>query len=545
MVYMPGNSSMNQGRGASLYSAPNQTGYRPPAPPKKVAGNGPNKSSLYGGGMTRGPSVQTTPGSSMYGNSGTSSMSSGYNPLYQARPSVPTGPDYGMTRTGPGYLPTPGMVQGGGPAAGGPPPTSTLGDGYQPEVPYGSNPGDLPGANTPTFWGPVSYDDFYNPGGDRSEGLYNPNLPGNAPATPGWPSNLPRPPNGVLPGTPAYHQWLRSNGIDGRSPLNYMIQQELVREGMGYTNPNDVSPWGDAGNYSKYVSDYLNQMGLGAGQAPDAFRQDLYDSTYSGIMNDARSGAQYAADMAGNAFDAEDATHFGALSDYANNLYDPELGGLAGFDYRPLQEAGIAQAEIARAATESRMAQQLAGTGLSGQANSIYAQAPMYNDYMQNRISAMTDPAMRSAELGIAGMGMASGALGDLYGLEQQGDLTAANIYGDLYGRGLGIAAGTAGDIGLGAGVAGLDAFLQQQDLYSRMPMQGYQAALAAALARNQDIDSMYGMGVERESMAKDRRAQRRAEDRQRWNDMANNMGMTVDTIMGGVGMIPGMGGGG
>ncbi len=493
-----------------LYGTPNKTGFKPPKPPATSVGNGPNRESLYSGTrpLPAASSVApVTPGSDRV-----------VRGPYAVGPKPAGGPTAAESM-GPA-----GMTRTQGP--------SSLAEGYNP-------------ARQMSYAGaPLSQEnyDFYNkPGVPPRRGLYDDTRPMNAPAPEGWPQNMPRPPDGVLPGTEAWNRWLEHNGIDGRSPLNYQIQHELTRQGMGYVDPTSVSPWGDAGGYTDYVADYLNQMGLGAGQAPDAFRQDLYDQTYGGIMADARAGAGQAANMIGD-FNAEDTAHFGVLNDYMKGLYDEELGGFSGFDYRGQQEAGIAQAEIARASAEDAMSRSLAGTGLSGQANSVFASAPIYRDYMANRISAMTDPAMRAAELGIEGANMAAGNLTDLYGLESDVDAARASVFSDLYGRGLSTAAGTAADIGLGAGSAGLQAFLQMQDLYSGMPLEGYNAALQAAMAKNAGIDSLYGTSLERESRAKDRRAQRRAEDRQRYNDIANNMGMTVDTIMGGMsagGLLP------
>lgn len=478
-----------------LEKAPNVTGYKAPAPPVSKS------SSLYSSTGYR-PSTSTAPVNSLYSagpktgagqanrapvsaaTTWEGSLSGGYNPMYAAevdlgsdvRPVVPGDPNW---------------------------PDAAAGGNYE--------TGEYA---TPPQLRTTTGDPFYNPGGNRRFGPYDPNLPGNAPATPGWPSHLPRPPSNVLPGTEAYSKWLKANGIRPESQLNAQIQQFLVRESMGYIDPTSVAPWAGSGGYSKYIDAYLRDRGLGVGQAPDSFNSDVY----GGIMGDVRT----AADMAGNSFNAEDATHFGALSNYANSLYDEDLGGLSGFDYKAIQESGIAAAEIARASAEKQLAQNLAGTGLSGQANSIYASSPMYNDYLNARVNAMTEPAMRAAELGIAGMDMASGNLNDLYGMEQSGDLAAANIYG----QGLGVAA----NAGLGAGTADLDSWLAQQSLYADMPMDGYRAAMAAALARNQDIDSIYRTALESEQRKEDRRAGRQSGGAQ-----------IAQGVIGGVGSIAGL----
>lgn len=545
--YQPGRSPTSvsgvSGGGSSLYAQPSKvpntsTQMQPPMNPYAVPGakggglvgpySVPGKGALSTaqvptGGMTR----------------GSSSLASGYNPTYQSSMnSAPVGPDYGVTRDG--FLPTPEMVAGEGPAAGAPP--------------------SLPEPNTdpsmvrqPFYPNPMGTDRVV-PATDYYDSAYDPTRPGNAPATPGWPEGLPRPPDGVLPGTDAYHRWLRENSIDGRSPLNYQIQQQLLMEQQGYVNPMDLSPWGGADGYTGYVNDTLSQYGLDPGSAPDPFRQDLY----SQISGDYAGLADRAAGMVGGVnpyeamnqiedFDPTQAAGYDTLAKYMDNVYSDEYGGYMGFDPKVLQTAGIQQAEIGRAAAERAMGDQLASAGLTGQPNALYTSAPMYGEYLQNRIRAIQDPVVQAAELGIQGVGTTMGALGDLYGLGQSADVARANallegqglnlqadlgragLYSSLAGQGLGVAA----DVGLAAGGAGLDAFLQQQALYAGMPMDAYMASLGAAGMRNEDIFRMYENSKDAEASSKNRRLKRRDQETERLNDLANNLGMTVDTIFG------------
>lgn len=368
-----------------------------------------------------------------------------------------------------------------------------------------------------------------NPANDPGAyaGVYDPNAPKNAPPPPGWPEGLPAPPQGVLPGTTAYWNWLKYNHIDPRSPQAYLIQDQLFKQQMGGgQNPADLAPWGtEPGGYEDYMQGYLKRLGLTQNDVPDSFRQDIYGQ----IMGDAQYGANQAAGMIED-FDPTKAAGFDSMKQYMDMQqgYMNKYGGYMGLNPEPLQQAGIAQAEIARAAAQQGFSDQFAGSGLLGQANSAYAQSPMMNDYMQNRINAMTDPIYKSAQLGIQGVGTTMGALGNLYGLGVQSDIARAGAYSDLYGRGLATGAGAAGQ----AGQADINAFLAQQELYGNMPSQGYGMSVAANQQWNEYLDGVYQNAIQRglsEQAAKDARKNAQKQMNRSWAQFGMDLGVAID----------------
>lgn len=318
---------------------------------------------------------------------------------------------------------------------------------------------------------------------------YDENAPFNAPAPEGWPEGLPAPPEGVIPGTKAFHRWLKANHINPTSRMTQQIVTELyMRQHGAGVDPRGLAPWGQQpGGYEQYMQDYLSGLGLGLENQPDSFRQDLYGQ----IMGDAQTGAMNAAGMIED-FDPTKAAGFDTLSNYMQKQqgYLDQYGGYMGFDPKPLQASGIAQAEIARARAEDAFKSQFAGSGLLGQANSSYSAAPLYGDYMANRVNAMQQPFNMAAQLGAQGVGTTMGALTDLYGLGQTADVARAGAYSDLYGQGLATGASTA----LGAGQADQQQFQAMQQLYGQMPMQGYGMAMDANSAWNQYVMQMLAM---------------------------------------------------
>lgn len=321
--------------------------------------------------------------------------------------------------------------------------------------------------------------------------IYDVNAGWNAPPPPGWPEGLPAPPEGVIPGTKAFHRWLKKNGISptSRTTAEIVNQLYMQRRGGG-VDPRSLMPWGqEPGSYEQYMQDYLSGLGLGLEDQPDSFRQDLYGQ----IMGDAQTGAMNAAGMIED-FDPTKAAGFDTLSNYMQKQqgYLDQYGGYMGFDPKPLQASGIAQAEIARARAEDAFKSQFAGSGLLGQANSSYSAAPLYGDYMANRVNAMQQPFNMAAQLGAQGVGTTMGALTDLYGLGQTADVARAGAYSDLYGQGLATGASTA----LGAGQADQQQFQAMQDLYGRMPMEGYNAAMDANSAWNRYLQDQYAASM-------------------------------------------------
>lgn len=315
---------------------------------------------------------------------------------------------------------------------------------------------------------------------DRTINPYDETADFNAPAPEGWPEGLPAPPAGVLPGTQAFHRWLKANHIEPTSRLTQQIVQQLFMQQHGAgADPRGLAPWGtDPGGYEQYMQDYLSGLGLGLENQPGSFRQDLYGQ----ILGDAQAGGMQAAGMIED-FDPTQAAGYDTLAQYMQmqqgNL--DKYGGYMGFDPKPLQAAGIAQAEIARNRAEQAFKNQFAGSGLLGQANSSYAAAPLYADYMSNRVNAMQQPFNMAAQLGVQGVGTTMGALNDLYGLGQTADIARADAFGQLYGQGLSTGAST------GIQAAGLDQqqFQAMQDLYSQFPSEGYGMAVDANAAWN------------------------------------------------------------
>lgn len=530
--YQPGRSPTSvsgvSGGGSSLYAQPSKvpntsTQMQPPMNPYAVPGakGGKSVGPYSVPGAKGGPSTAQVPTSGM--TRGSSSLAGGYNPIYQSSMnSAPVGPDYGVTRDLSGFFPP------------------LLGGGDQGEG--GDNFGVVDQDSLDVLNDVLDPGDFQpRPGEYYPEGT-GPN-PSYSQVPDGWPANLPHPPSNITPGTPAWNKWLNDVvQIDPRHPMNYLMQELLFRENMGVQTPSELAPWADnSGGYTSYMQKYLAGLGLGMDDVPDSFRQDLY----SQISGDYAGLADRAAGMVGGVnpyeamnqiedFDPTQAAGYDTLAKYMDNVYSDEYGGYMGFDPKVLQTAGIQQAEIGRAAAERAMGDQLASAGLTGQPNALYTSAPMYGEYLQNRIRAIQDPVVQAAELGIQGVGTTMGALGDLYGLGQSADVARANallegqglnlqadlgragLYSSLAGQGLGVAA----DVGLGAAQGDYERFRDMQNLYGQMPLTEFELSLLD----NEYVQGMYDRAQDQSNTTKDRRAGRKAADRAQVADIGGGV---------------------
>lgn len=302
-------------------------------------------------------------------------------------------------------------------------------------------------------------------------------------------------PPGISPGTPAWNQWLKDQGIDKRDPMNYFGYINRMAEMMGgFYNPN--SAWGPGGpkDYHSTGNDLwnagksrLDEMGLlnpnirdvhyNGPNVSGAFNPvfgtvtgagDQYGMKAAGMIRDqpVRSMGQYSSEL--NAISPYTQKALGAAGTELDRMQsDMEAGyGMIGIPKEMIDQLGawgLESVATNQRNTVNQMNDQLAAAGLTGQGGADQALAAEIGGYLAPAtVSAIQDPWEKAYELGQSEFNSLTGAVskletpltemafqGNQSDLERslKGDIARSNVYGDIMGRSIQSGANAAGDI--------------------------------------------------------------------------------------------------